>query len=351
MATRTQNRFYGEHVLGYALIEDSHLSNHARLLSAYLAGFGLRDTASPSDARICQALDIDVARLSQIKAEIHSDSNLWKVTGETKTGSVYTRTVDPREALSLPTGWRADWRADLGRQAGMRWLARYSIEETAHTIILLSLSLSLSIEARQYVRVTEEQFDLMDCVRDLEETLTVLRDRGFIEFTWTQNAGLLVRWSSSFSGMLREYTRSWFAPKVGGIDAETAYGLDRWAKVGREIRVVSDVKTWDFYTLSDPRTQQIRYAGITADAEYRRLNHYGSGMQIESRSQTNSRMAEWLVGLREEGLEPRMVVHTYLSVTGTRAEAERVEGEWVRSLHAAGCALLNIEHLLTSPRS
>lgn len=349
MATRTH---HVEHVIAYSLIEDAHLSWEARLLSAYLAGFGSRSTSSPRDVRVMQALNISAERLAEIKRELFERSALWSHAGETRYGSVYEQRVDIRTALTLPTGWRRDWRFDLGRQAGMRWLARYSIEHPSRTLILLTLSLSISIDQRVPVRVPGEHFELMDTTPDLRTALDELTARGFIAYTWEQAEGLYVRWSPDFSRMLREYTRSWFAPSEGGVDAETAYGLRRWEQVGRQLPTNAETpEVWYFYTLTDPRTGLVRYAGISLDPQYRLLNNYCTSTEIRGRETTNPTLGAWLQGLQDEGLAPVHEIQDGMTVLGSRRDAERVEGDWIRSLHREGHPLLNVEHLYVAPRS
>lgn len=86
------------------------------------------------------------------------------------------------------------------------------------------------------------------------------------------------------------------------------------------------------YALQDPRDLSVRYVGMSAHHR-RRIQHHRKDGNIHKRG--------WLNELQREDLWP--VVLT-LAAVDDRAEAARLEREWIARYRAEGAKLLNCTH-------
>jgi hypothetical protein len=85
------------------------------------------------------------------------------------------------------------------------------------------------------------------------------------------------------------------------------------------------------YTLSDPRTQQIRYVGISKQPETRLRQH------IACTDRRHSHTSRWIKTLKEAGVRPKMDV---IEETN-EAEWPQREKYWIAHYKEVGCRLTN----------
>lgn len=85
------------------------------------------------------------------------------------------------------------------------------------------------------------------------------------------------------------------------------------------------------YTLSDPRTDQVRYVGISNDVERRYVQHINENINASKR--------DWIQELKSNQLMPSLtVIETEL----TLEEAKEHERGWIRHYLEHGSSLVNI---------
>lgn len=89
------------------------------------------------------------------------------------------------------------------------------------------------------------------------------------------------------------------------------------------------------YELIDPRTQTIRYVGITMDPKYRYVQHHNTG------SQANEAKCDWINELVEQGLAP--IMNILETVMEGEAAARKQERHWIQTYVAQGIDLLNVQ--------
>ena len=96
------------------------------------------------------------------------------------------------------------------------------------------------------------------------------------------------------------------------------------------------------YELTDPRTDDVVYVGITNNPNLRFQAHL-------SDTETNDKKGKWIEQLREECFEPRMKI---LEIVETREEAFEREKYWIQKYAQQGIVLTNKIHLTCyTPRS
>jgi hypothetical protein len=88
------------------------------------------------------------------------------------------------------------------------------------------------------------------------------------------------------------------------------------------------------YALVDPRTNEIRYIGRTGVPKARFRTHL--------KKDKNPGKSEWVAGLLEIGLQPKMVILEEIP-TIHRAHVER-EDYWIHRMIDEGCNLFNINY-------
>jgi len=101
------------------------------------------------------------------------------------------------------------------------------------------------------------------------------------------------------------------------------------------------------YGLTDPRTDQVRYVGITLkDPKARLRGHLDLG------SSGSSAKKEWIRKLKGLGLKPKVRVlerrEIIISDSGTDhppPEAKEIEKEWISKMQERGCDLTNSNFL------
>lgn len=101
-----------------------------------------------------------------------------------------------------------------------------------------------------------------------------------------------------------------------------------------------DVPTY-IYSLSDPRTGDVRYIGAAVDPETR-LDHLR-----RADHRMAQRLREWITRLSAVGTAPVMTVLREVPAGHDWRDAER---ETIHSHRSAGCDLLNTQHAVTPKR-
>jgi hypothetical protein len=89
-------------------------------------------------------------------------------------------------------------------------------------------------------------------------------------------------------------------------------------------------RCWYIYALMDPRTQEIRYVGMTANLPKRLAQHL-------QKVQENPYKTNWINQLRREGLKPVMTILDQ----GT-GDWQATEQRWITELRTKGCPLTNL---------
>lgn len=84
------------------------------------------------------------------------------------------------------------------------------------------------------------------------------------------------------------------------------------------------------YTLSDPRTNAVRYVGRTIAPEQR---FYAHKMSYDGTPKAN-----WILELKNEGVLPDMVI---IDSADDKMDAQEKEQYWINCCRADGCNLLN----------
>lgn len=97
------------------------------------------------------------------------------------------------------------------------------------------------------------------------------------------------------------------------------------------------MRIWQIYKLMCPVTIMARYIGITTQTLEQRLKYHLAGNDY------NPGKAQWIAGLQLQGLLPAII--SIDRIKGTRAQAERIERDWVYEYIKAGHDLLNIKHI------
>lgn len=91
---------------------------------------------------------------------------------------------------------------------------------------------------------------------------------------------------------------------------------------------------YSVYTLSDPRTNEVRYVGCTLDVKRRFNDHMRN-------QEGNSRKRAWIDELKAQGLQPVLFV---LEDELKEAEAFNHEAYWIVQYRDHGASLLNYQH-------
>lgn len=95
------------------------------------------------------------------------------------------------------------------------------------------------------------------------------------------------------------------------------------------------------YTLTDPRTNRIRYVGMTSQPEQRLRNHVSAYKGRQSR-------AEWVKELKAAGIKPTLTV---VDTAKNKARAIELEKDWIERLHNEGHSLVNGRKFVKSNRN
>jgi predicted GIY-YIG superfamily endonuclease len=89
--------------------------------------------------------------------------------------------------------------------------------------------------------------------------------------------------------------------------------------------------TYYVYTLTDPRTNKIRYVGVTTNPQHRLRCHISGSKHGKYR-------AEWLLELKADGVKPEMNI---VAQAENEADGLDLEKEWIENLSASGHDLVN----------
>lgn len=89
---------------------------------------------------------------------------------------------------------------------------------------------------------------------------------------------------------------------------------------------------WEIYSLADPTTQEVRYVGVSRDAEERFSFH------ITFCCKRDTPVRRWVDDLLEQSLKPTMQILQ----RGKGTSYYRVEKAWISKFKEAGANLLNI---------
>lgn len=92
-------------------------------------------------------------------------------------------------------------------------------------------------------------------------------------------------------------------------------------------------REWHIYTLSDPRTNEVRYVGWTTRLEVRLAGHISDAKS----SRHKNRKSAWIRSLLNSGSLPIMTVVQ----SGTGNDWEHVEASWIQRLKDTGSNLTN----------
>src|SRR5258706_11231564 len=95
------------------------------------------------------------------------------------------------------------------------------------------------------------------------------------------------------------------------------------------------------YVLVDPRTDGIRYVGITNEPKSRFTQH------LSGTSQYNGYKIEWIQELKEQGLRPEMRI---IETVDSKEEAKELERYWIEYYLNQDIQLTNAEHVPTIRR-
>lgn len=95
-------------------------------------------------------------------------------------------------------------------------------------------------------------------------------------------------------------------------------------------------KAWHVYTLSDPRTNEVRYVGCSGQIHKRLMAHISEAKNRESEGSKNG----WIFGLAELGMEP--ILDIVESGSGDNWPA--VEIKWIQLYQTKGCDLTNVRY-------
>ena len=95
---------------------------------------------------------------------------------------------------------------------------------------------------------------------------------------------------------------------------------------------------YSIYCLKDPRTNQIRYVGMTGENPYVRLGAHISGVFSGSLSRNNKKK-RWIRDLVEKGLLPKLQI---LETTNTSKSALKLESSWIKQFKKDGVDLVNM---------
>jgi hypothetical protein len=90
---------------------------------------------------------------------------------------------------------------------------------------------------------------------------------------------------------------------------------------------------WCVYTLTDPRTNEVRYVGWTTNLPRRFREHLSEGRRRHSQSRKHT----WISGVIADGFLPIATVVE----EGMGPEWEAVERKWIAAYRALGCELTN----------
>jgi predicted GIY-YIG superfamily endonuclease len=90
------------------------------------------------------------------------------------------------------------------------------------------------------------------------------------------------------------------------------------------------------YELIDPRTNEIRYIGITARPEIRFTQH------LNGINEPNGYKVEWIQELKEQGLLPEMRI---TETVDNKEEARELERYWIEYYLSRDVQLTNAEHV------
>ena len=97
---------------------------------------------------------------------------------------------------------------------------------------------------------------------------------------------------------------------------------------------------YTIYGLKDPRTDLVRYIGITVNHPTVRLKEH-----LKKAHQLNTPKDHWLCQLQHLGLKPSVVI---LAFAADAVEAKAIEKLWIQSEFASGWELTNSDHLTSS---
>lgn len=94
-------------------------------------------------------------------------------------------------------------------------------------------------------------------------------------------------------------------------------------------------RQWFVYTLSDPRTNDIRYVGWTVDIKRRLYLHIWHSTR---KYETNRHKARWIAALLNAGVDPKISVIE----SGLGDGWKEAEPRWIKHFRAAGSRLTNL---------
>jgi len=97
------------------------------------------------------------------------------------------------------------------------------------------------------------------------------------------------------------------------------------------------METIYIYTLTDPRTDLVRYVGLTRRPKKRYKRHLEEG-RTYNKDKTNPHKRNWIRGILLDNLKPIM---TIIFIAHSSAEADDSERRWIQFYNNRGCNLLN----------
>jgi predicted GIY-YIG superfamily endonuclease len=114
-------------------------------------------------------------------------------------------------------------------------------------------------------------------------------------------------------------------------------GIDKWYSMVYNVNMLKPHSDTSYiYTLSDPRTNYVRYVGVTVDLK-KRMNGYAAGAR--SRVYTSRQLHPWLNDLMRNDLKPQATIIETCRTKGRRTR----ELYWIEYYKMAGADLLNFD--------
>lgn len=104
---------------------------------------------------------------------------------------------------------------------------------------------------------------------------------------------------------------------------------------------------WFVYTLSDPRTEKVRYVGCTIDPA-RRFKAHLSVTTAGRENPINRQKARWISGLMSQGREPVMTIVERGPLD--REAAVKAERKWIKEYRSKGMKLFNSRYAADYPK-